>query len=146
MSLKINDSGQTKSLSPEFQSAVGKKHPAFNNILADTRKLHKEELKIFLARLEKQGQKLAESMSWQDLREFKLMIRRFLKSTLGQYAQMQEENFWDYHGQPKVMARVTKINQALEELGKQVLASQAEPLKVLTKINEIKGLIIDLFA
>jgi uncharacterized protein YaaR (DUF327 family) len=146
MPIKINDSGQTKSLGSGFQPAVEKKNSSFSNILADTRKLDKEELQIFLARLEKQGQKLAESMSWQDLREFKLMIRRFLKSTLGQYGQMQEESFWDYHGQPKVLARVTKINHALEELGKEILASQAEPLKVLAKINEIKGLIIDLFA
>jgi uncharacterized protein YaaR (DUF327 family) len=44
------------------------------------------------------------------------------------------------------MARVTKINKALEELGQQVLSSQAEQLKILDKIGEIRGLIIDLFA
>jgi uncharacterized protein YaaR (DUF327 family) len=44
------------------------------------------------------------------------------------------------------MVRVTKINQALEELGTQVLESQQEALKILAKIDEIKGLILDLFA
>jgi uncharacterized protein YaaR (DUF327 family) len=44
------------------------------------------------------------------------------------------------------MARVTKINQVLEELGTQVLESQQEPLKILAKIDEIRGLILDLFA
>jgi uncharacterized protein YaaR (DUF327 family) len=59
---------------------------------------------------------------------------------------MQEETLWDYRGQPKVMARVTKIDKALEELGEQMLSTQAEPLKILAKIDEIKGLILDLFA
>jgi Uncharacterized protein conserved in bacteria len=102
-------------------------------------------MQLFLERLEKQGQKLSENISLENLTEFKTMVKSFLQSTFGKSRNMQEETFWDYRGQPKVMARVTKINKALEELGEQVLSSQSEPLKILEKIHEIKGLIIDLF-
>jgi uncharacterized protein len=44
------------------------------------------------------------------------------------------------------MTRISKIDHALDELGKQVLNQQAKPLEVLTKIDEIRGLIVDLFA
>lgn len=59
---------------------------------------------------------------------------------------MQEETSWDYQGRPKVMARIGKIDQVLDELGKQLLDEQSEPLEILTKIDEIRGMIIDLFA
>lgn len=144
MSLKINGPGQTKSLGIEPPSAAEKNKADFNNILAQTRRLQGEELKVFLAELDKQGKKLAESLSLKDLIQFKNMVKNFLKSTFGQSRNMQEETFFSFRGQPKVMARVTKINHALEELGRQVLSSQAEPLKILAKIDEIKGLIIDL--
>lgn len=146
MSLRVNSSEQTKSLSVAPQSTTEKREANFNNILSHTRQLESKELQLFLNKLEGQGKKLAESLSLQDLVEFKKMVKSFLKSTLGQARNMQEETFWDYRGQPKVMARVTKINRALEELGEQVLSSQAEPLKILAKIDEIKGLIIDLLA
>lgn len=146
MSLRVNNSEQTKSLSVAPQSTTEKKEANFNNILSQTRQLESKELQLFLNKLEVQGKKLAESLSLQDLVEFKKMVKSFLKSTLGQARNMQEETFWDYRGQPKVMARVTKINRALEQLGEQVLSSQAEPLKILAKIDEIKGLIVDLLA
>ena len=146
MSLRVNNSGQPQPLDSSLQSAASKRESNFGNVLAHTRQLDSSELNLFLNKLDKQGQKLAESLSLQDLLEFKKMVKSFLKSTLGQSRNMQEETFWDYRGQPKVMARVTKINHALEELGEQILSSQAEPLKILAKIDEIKGLIVDLLA
>lgn len=146
MSLRVTNSEQTKSLTIVPQSLTEKRETNFNNILSHTRQLESKELQLFLNKLENQGKKLTESLSLQDLVEFKKMVKSFLKSTLGQSRNMQEETFWDYRGQPKVMARVTKINRALEQLGEQVLSSQYEPLKILAKIDEIKGLIIDLLA
>lgn len=118
----------------------------FSNILSQTNKMNSRELEDFLSKLDMQGKKLSESLSVNDLHEFKNMVKKFLQSTFGQSRNMQEESYWDFRGQPKVMARVTKINKALEELGQQILTNHAEPLKILDKIGEIRGLIVDLFA
>lgn len=146
MSFRINNTGESMPLGMDIASTVEKKGTEFSTILSQTRGLERQELQLFLGRLEAQGKKLSESLSLHDLLEFKNMVKRFLKSTFGKSRNMQEETVWDYRGQPKTMARVTRINRALEELGEQILSSQAEPLKILAKIDEIKGLIIDLFA
>lgn len=146
MSIRVNHTGQPKSISLDTQTNIEKRGTDFSNILSQTKQLQGQELELFLKKLDDQGKKLSETMSVQDLVEFKNMVKRFLKSTLGKSRSMQEETIWDFRGQPKVMARVTKIDRALEELGEQILSSQAEPLKVLAKIDEIKGLIVDLFA
>ncbi|AHF10643.1 MAG: DUF327 family protein [Dehalobacter sp. 4CP] len=145
MSLKINSSTQKNNFGIDLHQTSEKKESSFSNILSHSRQLQSQEMQLFLERLEKQGQKLSENRSLENLTEFKTMVKSFLQSTFGKSRNMQEETFWDYRGQPKVMARVTKINKALEELGEQVLSSQSEPLKILEKIHEIKGLIIDLF-
>ncbi|MCL1917101.1 MAG: YaaR family protein [Peptococcaceae bacterium] len=117
----------------------------FDTMLIRSQKIQEHELSYFLTQLEEQGKKLSESMSSKDLIKFKNMIKSFLQSTFGQSRQMQEESMWDFRGQPRIMARVSKVNQALEELGEHVLSRQAEPMEILNKIGEIKGLIIDLF-
>jgi len=145
MSLKINNSTPKNNFGIDLHQSSEKKESSFSNILSHSRQLQSQEMQLFLKSLEKQGQKLFENRSLENLMEFKTLVKSFLQSTFGKSRNMQEETFWDYRGQPKVMARVTKINKTLEELGEQVLSSQSEPLKILEKIHEIKGLIINLF-
>lgn len=147
MSIRINTNKSSNlNFESEAPSPSAKSRADFQKVLAHTQKVHNQELDSFLRELDLKGKKLAESLTLKDLWEFKKLIKDFLKSTLGQSRHMQEESCWDFRGQPKIMVRVTKINQALEELGTQVLESQQEALKILAKIDEIKGLILDLFA
>lgn len=143
--MRVNPTEQSPAIGSPNVVASEKSRADFGNMLLKTEKLQKQELSYFLAQLDEQGKKLTESMSSKDLLKFKSMIKTFLQSTFGQSRQMQEESSWDFRGQPRVMARVSKINQVLEELGQQVLSDQAEPMEILNKIGEIKGLIIDIF-
>lgn len=146
MTLKINGTSQKSSYDAGLQPASGKKESNFSTILTQSRQLQSQELQVFIQRLDDVGKKLSENKTLENLTEFKNLVKGFLQSTFGKSRNMQEETLWDFRGQPKVMAHVGKINKALEELGQQVLSEQTEPLKILEKIGEIKGLIIDLFA
>lgn len=126
--------------------AIEKNTPGFGQALAQVQKLQKKELQDFLNRLDSLGQNLAHSRSLADLAKFKDLVKGFLRSTLGQSRRLQEESHWDFRGRPKVFARVTHIDEELEELGRKVLSEQAKPLDILAKIDEIRGLIVDLLA
>ncbi|MDO0821834.1 YaaR family protein [Desulfosporosinus nitroreducens] len=145
MSIRINSPHQTLTPNLDSQSSV-ERNSDFSGILTQTQKIQSVELQTFLERLGVQGKKLAQSLSIGDLKDFRDMVKSFLRSTFGQSRKMQEDTSWDYQGRPKVMARIGKIDEALDELGKQLLDEQAKPLEILTKIDEIRGLIVDLFA
>lgn len=146
MTIRINGTNTKNSYDTGLQQISGKKDSSFSTILSQSHQLQSQELQVFIQRLDIIGKKLSETRSLENLTEFKDLVKGFLQSTFGKSRTMQEETLWDFRGQPKVMAHVVKINKALEELGQQVLSAQAEPLKILDKIGEIKGLIIDLFA
>lgn len=146
MAFRIDSTHPASIHSPDSASSQEKTAVEFSQTLTQTQKLQQKELEDFLARLNAQGAKLAKSLSLRDLSDFKDMVKGFLRSTLGQSRKLQEESFWDFRGRPKVMARVSKIDQSLEELGRQVLSEQAKPLDILAKIDEIRGLIVDLYA
>ena len=144
---KAGSVGEAKAA--EYQSSqlsILERNSEFSGVLSQTQKIKRQELQTFLNRLETQGKKLAQSLSIRDLKDFRDMVKSFLRSTFGQSRKMQEDSSWDSQGRPKVMARIAKIDQSLDELGKQLLNQQAKPLEVLTKIDEIRGLIVDLFA
>lgn len=144
MSLRIESTRQTESFSREAPSISGHNDLEFNKILSGTQKLQQRDLNDFLNRLNIQGERLAKSLSLRDLDDFKAMVKLFLRSTFGQSRSLQENTFWDFSGRPKILAKITKINQQLEDLGRQVISEQTKPLDILTKIDEIKGLIVDL--
>ena len=144
MSIRINSPHQNTG--PALDSSNTTERNNFNGILEQTQKVQKAELQNFLDKLSAQGQKLAQSLSLHDLKDFRDLVKTFLRSTFGQSRKLQEDTSWDFQGRPKVMARISKVDHALDELGKQFLEDQAKPLEVLTKIDEIRGLIVDLMA
>lgn len=145
MSIRIDAPHQNPASNLDSQSSLDRSNE-FSGILSQTQKIQRIELQSFLSRLETQGKKLSQTLSLRDLKDFRDMVKSFLRSTFGQCRKMQEESSWDLQGRPKVMAIIAKIDNDLDELGKQLLNQQAKPLEVLTKIDEIRGLIVDLFA
>lgn len=144
-SIRIDAPHQTQSPNLDSPGSL-ERSVDFGGVLSQTQKIKRIELQTFLDRLDTQGKKLAHSLSIRDLKNFRDMVKSFLRSTFGQSRQMQEESSWDFQGRPKVMARISKIDQILDDLGKQLLDQQAKPLEILTKIDDIRGLIVDLFA
>jgi len=144
MSIRINAPHQTQTPSLDSQGSL-ERNSDFNGVLSQIQKIQRIELQTFLGRLEVQGKKLSETLTLGDLKDFREMVKSFLRSTFGQSRKMQEESSWDSQGRPKIMARIAQIDHALDELGKKLLDQQAKPLEVLTKIDEIRGLIVDLF-
>lgn len=146
MALRIDSSRILNSAGSDSFPAPGKTEMDFEQSLTQVQKVQQQELKEFLDPLERQGRKLSESFSMEDLGKFQDLVRSFLQSTFGQSRQLQDESYWDFRGQPKVLSRVIKIDHALEDLGKQVLSKQVSQLELLDKIDQIRGLIIDLLA
>lgn len=145
MSIRIDAPHQAPAPNLDSQSSLDRSGE-FSGVLSQTQKIKRIELQTFLDRLGTQGKKLSETLSLRDLKDFRDMVKSFLRSTFGQSRKLQEEASWDSQGRPKVMARIAKIDKVLEDLGKQLLDQQAKPLEVLTKIDEIRGMIVDLFA
>lgn len=143
MPLRIDGTTQSESLT-RSSSASPRGDLDFTQTLGQAQHLQRKELQDFLKQFDSKGKALAQNFSLADLTDFKTMVQSFLRSTFGQSRQLTEETFWDFRGRPKVLARIHQIDQSLEDLGKQVLETHSKPLEILDKIDEIRGLIVDL--
>ncbi|MDR3289031.1 MAG: YaaR family protein [Peptococcaceae bacterium] len=144
MSFRIDSSNKTSMTRPTPPATSG--GGFFHQTLDHVQKLQRQELDAFLKKVDAQAAKLETSLSVRDLTIFRDMIKKFLRSTFGLSHSLEEEPCWDFYDRPKVMSRITKIDQALDDLGRQLLEDQSKTLDILTKIDEIRGLLVDLFA
>lgn len=143
MPLRIDGTAKSESIT-RSSSASPRGDLNFTQALGQAQHLQHQGLQDFLKQFDSKGKALVQRFSLGDLADFKAMVQSFLRSTFGQSRQLTEETFWDFRGRPKILARLQQIDQSLEDLGKQVIEAHHKPLEILDKIDEIRGLIVDL--
>jgi len=68
----------------------------------------------------------------------------FLDEAVRGSSRFSKESFLDRRGRHRVFATIKIVNEKLEELTREVLSSERDHLAILGKIEDIRGLILDL--
>jgi len=150
MSIKINGSnsqtGNIKSNINKENTRVGSssnssfssqlRHQAFQN--------QNEMLKSMAEDIVKQGERLSGKVDIAELRTYKRMISEFLEEAVRSFARFSKESFMDRRGRHRLYAVVKRVNSELEELTQEILKQEKDHLKIIGKIEDIRGLILDM--
>ncbi|NLL06103.1 MAG: YaaR family protein [Clostridiaceae bacterium] len=117
----------------------------FYNQLRKVEKHNVEErINYLINRITEQGKKLGEKVDLRELKVYKKLISEFLDETLNNSHKFSKESFIDRRGRYRVYATVKKINTELEELTKDVLSAEKDNIKILQRIEDIRGLVLDI--
>lgn len=119
----------------------------FPELLQEFQEPNREaNLEVLLQKLDEIGKRLAANFSIYDFKDYKETLRKFLQETFGKAYQLKNETSWSRQGRPKLYQCLELIDQELESLSKLVLSKQKDSLKVLEKLDQIRGLLIDLYS
>ncbi len=129
------DSGKVQSKNgSQFSSQLGK-HFSDNQ---------DEELKRKALEIERQGKHLSEHIDISELKTYKRLVMEFLDEAVRGSGRFSKESFLDRRGRHRVFATVKTINEKLEQLTREVISSEKDNLAILGKIEDIRGLVLDL--
>ncbi|MDR1061681.1 MAG: YaaR family protein [Clostridiales bacterium] len=103
-----------------------------------------ERLRAMAANISAQGEKLADKVDIRELRAYKKMISDFMEEAVGNSRKFSKQSFLDRRGRHKVYAVIKKVNGELDELTEEVLHGEKDRIKILKKLDEIRGLILDM--
>ena len=92
-----------------------------------------------------QGEKLSEKADLAQLNKYKEMIRELVNHTVSNGFKFSKSNRFDSRGRGKVYATIKKVNTTLDEMTQQVLESESENIDLIAQINDIRGLLVDMF-
>ena len=149
--MKITDSKRSVTGANERPAVLGKHTAPDTNLnfarqmtsLSDTQYqyyIHDLQERIF-----KQGERLKTQADMQTLAEYRQLISELLGEAAGNaYACMKSRTF-DAKGRHKVFLVIRSVNQKLEELAAQILSEQKDNIKLLQMVDDIRGMLVDLF-
>ncbi|MGI6588063.1 MAG: YaaR family protein [Peptococcia bacterium] len=153
--MRIQNKKLRKSLwsQSEQKSIVAKKEQVlpvqqkFKDVLQEENFIFwQEKFDLLLGNLDELGERLVKTFSVYDLLAYKKLLRGFLDESLQQIYGLKQETGWSRTGRPKLYQRIELLNQEVEDLTKLVLEKQRDPVKLLKKLDSIRGLLIDIYS
>jgi uncharacterized protein YaaR (DUF327 family) len=103
-----------------------------------------ERLRAKADEIAAQGEKLAERVDIRELRAYKKLIADFMDEAVGNSRKFSKHSFLDRRGRHKVYAIIKKVDEELDELTGEVLRGEKDRLLILKKLDDIKGLLLDI--
>lgn len=101
-----------------------------------------EQLKKMIEDINKRGNRLVITKTYGDVISYKKMIKEYLESILKfMYDTKKDISFW----QTQYFITVETIDEKLQELTNQLLSEEKENLNVAATIDEIQGLVLDIY-
>ena len=92
----------------------------------------------------KQGKLLSEHMDLGELKRYRGMVHDFINEVVGNSHEFSRENFLDRRGRHRVFGLVKLVNKNLDDLAQELLKSEKDNLTILEKVDEIRGLLLDI--
>ncbi|MGE5673430.1 MAG: YaaR family protein, partial [Mycobacterium leprae] len=91
------------------------------------------------------GARLAVTQSLADLKRYRQAVGMLLHDLTSHTLQVQTETDWDAQTwEQRSMVILRRVNEELENLTSMILAEEKDHLAILAKIDEIRGLLLDM--
>ena len=104
-----------------------------------------ERLSGMMSEIEEEGKKISKKTDIRDMKHYRELVKSFLNEVVTRSHKFSRENFLDKRGRHRVYGMIRLIDQNLDELAEELLKEEKDHLAILSKIDEIRGLLLDIF-
>lgn len=145
MDIKVNQIGQVTA--PEATSKVTQTDDSFKFTLVSH--IEEQELQtrlgLMMEEITRQGDKLAKKRDIRDMRKYRGLIKDFMNEIVNRSHSFSRENFLDRKGRHRVYGIIRLVDENLDALAQELMKDEQDHLAILSKIGEIRGLLLDIF-
>lgn len=145
MDIKVN---QSQPIQPVERTAPSQETDAsfkFTLISSIEEQDLQARLTLMMEDIVQQGKKISKHMDVRDMRHYRTLIKEFLNEVVNRSHKFSRENFLDRRGRHRVYGIVKLIDATLDELAQELIKDEKDHLAILSKIDEIRGLLLDIF-
>jgi uncharacterized protein YaaR (DUF327 family) len=104
-----------------------------------------EQLKNMVEQINRQGERLARTMTVRELRNYKIRVKQFLEEAVRRGIQLKDTKGWDRRGRGKRYKLLEEIDRFLLDMTDEMLEQEQGRIGILDKVGEIRGMLINLF-
>ena len=103
-----------------------------------------ERLSVMMQEITMQGEKLGKHMDVRDMKHYRRLIQEFMNEIVNRSHKFSRENFLDRRGRHRVYGMIKRVNVVLDELAGELIKEEKDTLAILRKVDEIRGLLLDI--
>lgn len=105
-----------------------------------------ERLNLMMQEIVMQGDKIVKRMDVRDMRRYRTLIKDFMNEIVNRSHKFSRENFLDRRGRHRVYGIIRLVDEKLDELAQELVSEECDKIAILAKVDEIRGLLLDIFA
>ena len=91
-----------------------------------------------------QGERMAKRADLREFHRYREMIRKLLDETVSNGFAFRKFRKFDMRGRNKTYAIIQCVNEKLDEILKALLSEEADHLALLSSVDDIRGMLVDL--
>lgn len=145
MEIKVSDLQAVKTAATQVQAPSNDEAFKFTLISKISEQQLQERLSGLMADIVTSGERIKKHMDIRDMRNYRSLVKSFLNEIVNRSHGFSRENFLDRRGRHRVYGIIRLIDQNLDELAKQLIADEKDALAILNMVDEIRGLLLDIF-
>ena len=144
MDIKVNDVNKTMPV--DNQTRPVQADGSFKFILASNVEEAElsERLNSLMTQITEQGEKITKHMDISDMRRYRELVKDFMNEVVNRSHEFSRENFLDRRGRHRVYGIVKLVDKNLDDLAAELIKDEKDNLTILSKVGEIRGLLIDI--
>ena len=142
---KTTESGIVQVRGTESRESGEADNAVFRRTLTElSKEVHVARLAEMRDDIETQGRRLADRVDVKEYEKYRRLIREFLDEIVSNGYTFLKEDAYGSRGRHRYIATVRIVDEKLDALGKEVMKEQADKIEILNKIDDIRGLLLDL--
>ncbi len=119
---------------------------SFTEILASTEEENmREALTDVLEKINKKGKELVSNRTVENLLEYKKMVKNFIEDAVNFGLKINARRGYGLSGRTKILRTVSTIDKRLIELTDIIMKQESKGIKLLEKVGQIEGLLLNIF-
>lgn len=103
-----------------------------------------EKLTSLMGQIDEEGRRIAKHADIQDMQRYRSYVKAFINEVVNRSHKFSRENFLDRKGRHRVYGIIRLVDKDLDDLAEELLKEEKDHLAILAKIDEIRGLLLDI--
>ena len=145
--MKVKNVGKVDTSKVKVNKAKDEATISFREVMGIRRdEMDAERLNRLIQDIDEQGKVLAQSLTVEDLKNYKKKVKEFVTEAVKYGLKVQQSRGFNRGGRMRMYKTVQKVDEKLLELADAVISKEEKGLKVLNLVGEIRGLLLDIYA
>jgi len=124
--------------------------PAFSTALNERiQRVQDEKLRSELSGLiqgvDERARRLLASKGKKDFEEYKVSVKQFMEKAISGSYRLEEKHGQRQDGKFVVFLMMKRVDEALDNLAQLIVAGQQDSIRMVARLDEIRGLLMDMY-